>query len=108
MLNMQQQLTVNLISVKAVSVEGKDYLTLWVYQQADGSNKQVAGGEVMKLSANPELHQDFRKLFDGVKDVLVPCDILVELKTGAAMSTKLHVIGVKATAKNPNPAAKAA
>lgn len=105
MLNMKQDLAVNLISAKYASVEGKDYLTLWVYQQADGSNKNVAGGEVMKLSANPELYPDFRKLFDGAKDVLVACDIVVELKTGAAMSTKLHVVGLKPA---KNSAAKAA
>lgn len=102
MFNLKQELTVNLISVKPVSVEGTNYLTLWAYQQADGTNKQVIGGEVMKLSAAPELEQDFRKLFDGVSTPLLQCDITAELRTGAANSTKLYVIGVKASKTSTN------
>lgn len=102
MFNLKQVLTVNLISAKPVSVEGTNYLTLWAYQQADGTNKAVIGGEVMKLSADPSLESDFRKLFDGVTTPLLQCDITAELRTGAANSTKLYVVGVKASKSTTN------
>jgi hypothetical protein len=106
MFNLKQELTVNLISVKPVSVEGTNYLTLWAYQQADGTNKAVIGGEVMKLSADPSLESEFRKLFEGAKNPLLQCDISAELRTGAANSTKLYVVGVKASKTATNSTAK--
>ncbi len=104
MFNLKQQLIVNLISAKPASVDGKNYLTLWLYQPADSDNKQICGGEIMKVSADPDLFPDFRSLFHGVTSPLVQCEITAELKTGAANSTKLHVVGVKAI-KQPFPKA---
>lgn len=98
MFNLKQELTINLIGVKPVNVEGKAYLTLWVYQQADGTtNNQAIGGEVMKLSADPTLESEFKKLFTGVTAPIIQCEISAELRTGAANSTKLYVTGVKAS-----------
>jgi hypothetical protein len=105
MFNLKQQLTVNLISVKQSSIDGKNFLTLWVYQAVDSDNKNVCGGEVMKLSAEPDLYLEFRALFLGVTSPLVQCEITADLKTGAANSTKLHVVGVKAI-KQTNSTAK--
>jgi hypothetical protein len=108
MFNLKQELTVNLIGVKPVNVEGKSYLTLWVYQQADGSSNNAAiGGEVMKLSAEPSLESEFKKLFTGVTAPIIQCDITAELRTGAANSTKLYVVGVKASKQPTNSTAKA-
>lgn len=101
MLNFKQQLTVNVISAKPASVDGKNYLTLWLYQPAEADNKQICGGEIMKVSADPDLFPEFRALFNGVTSPLVQCEITAELKTGAANSTKLHVIGVKAIKQTP-------
>ena len=98
MFNLKQELTVNLISVKPVSVEGTNYLTLWAYQQADGTNKAVIGGEVMKLSADPSLESEFRKLFDGAKSPLLQCDISAELRS---LCGKAFWLGVTRRATDP-------
>ena len=107
MFNLKQQLVVNLISVKSASVEGKNYLTLWAYQAADPDNRQVCGGEVMKISADPDLFPEFRAIFNSSSTPLVQCEITAELKTGAANSTKLHVLGVKAIKQNQAAVSKA-
>lgn len=106
MFNLTQQLTISLLAAKPAVVEGKSYLTLWVYQSADPDNKDVAGGEVMKLSAQPDLYPEFRALFKGATGPLVQCEITATLKTGAANSTKLYVTGVKPI-KSTNSTAKA-
>lgn len=105
MLNFKQQLTVNLICAKPSSVEGKNYLTLWIYQPAEPDNKQICGGEIMKMSADPDLFPEFRALFANQTSTLVQCELTAELKTGAANSTKMHVTAVKAIKQTPSPKA---